>query len=739
MAKLLDDKIDVVFDELSLREVGVVSRFSTSFDLSLSVIEKNILNNVPTITMAGWLTSPASAQIGYLLNRILETKSGPQHRYTLFANSTLEAMYAVIRLCRQTSRKNRGSDARQILIIDRDRRFTPAFDPLGVGHREAFCPDIFFAASESEAERMLDGNRDHWAGIIVVRYPDDKISIQLQNVIDTLCVETGCIRVVSNSEIPAWDYAAFIVPDGTDIVIFGENLANREVPFAAFCVSNNVYETWNNRQSLASYTSTFYGNSTSLSVALENIKQHKDLIIEEDIAILSQIEESFDVRLDYFTRDVHPVFAGMFKSEKSDLKITSAEGSDAMLLNGKKIMDLSGLGCSLRGQNSKDVIENVLRAYDAETDYVEQLTEELRALTRFDEILLSVSGAGAVDNALAIGLLANAPARRIICFSGNYSGKTLPSVNFSKTAPLLADRDLSAFEPYYEEAVYIDPFADDAIDTFLKEVGKGGVALVWFELIQGYMFKRLPAELISTIENVKQESGYLIGVDEVLTGMWKSGETILFHMEQMTKVDITTMSKATSDMIFPISWALVTNTVLQRAIETNPNTVKFLQKFYRNNLGASVALNGIRHARVHFVNGGIRAELAEFRAEMRTVIAGSNLFDGVTSEGSLVRLNLNRNWFPYSEGSIEGTLVEGAISKLLLRATGILTTNLRMFLPAVHTFKERDEVIARLKNGLHLITPEAVYTYMLCQDGDLLNALGMKDLFKSKILASIEL
>lgn len=714
-----------------------IGRFGTSGNVSLPVIERNVREQVPTITMAAWLSSPRAAQLGYLINRLLTAGgSEPGHRYTLFSNSALEAMYAVIRLTRQAARKNRGPNAHKILIYDARDQYRTAFDPLASGAAAALCPEVHFAGSAAEVEQLVNADRGSWAATIMIRYPDRGISHELQGFIDRLSHDTGAMKVVSHSEVPIFDGSMFTVPDGTDIVIFGEPLTNREVPFGAFSVSEAAYETWNNRQSLATYTSTFYGNTTSLSVALETLRRCTTWVTDLDEQVLLQIERDFDTRMDYFIRYVHPVFAEMFKVEKADLNILSAQGSHIQLANGKRVMDLSGLGCSLRGANPPDVIDTVLGQYAADHDYLADITAELREMTPFGHILPSVSGAGAVDTAIAMALLANAPRRRVVCLSGNYSGKTLPSVNFSTTAPLLADRDLSAFEPYYPDAVYIDAFADDAEEQFLAAVSDGDVALVWFELIQGYMFKRLPAALVAAVERHKEQFGYLVGVDEVLTGMWKNGHSILFHMEEMSSVDVTTMSKATSDMVFPVSWALVTDELYRRASETNPRSVKFLQGIYRNNLGAAFALNGIRQGRAFFADGQLPRDFDDFRAELTQVVASSSLISGITSEGSLVRLNLNKKWFPYAEGSIEGTLVEGATSKLLLHATGILLTNLRMFLPAIHGRQERDEVLKRLSAGLARVTPESVYAYMLCQDYELLNMLGMKASFKTNLLES---
>ena len=224
---------------------------------------------------------------------------------------------------------------------------------------------------------------------------------------------------------------------------------------------------------------------------------------EVDRHVFKQIDNSFDERMKHFTNSVHPAFAELFLAEKKELDILRAEGIHLALANGKQIMDMSSLGCSLRGHSPRDVIEKVVKRYDPHIDYFAQGRAKLRELSRFHHLLPSVSGAGAVDKAVLTAMLAQRDRKKIICFTGNYGGKTLVSVNLSKTAPLLADFDVPAFEPYYSKVAYTDPFAADAEARFKELAGAGDVALVWFELIQGYMFKRLPLHIVQLVERLK--------------------------------------------------------------------------------------------------------------------------------------------------------------------------------------------------------------------------------------------
>ena len=60
--------------------------------------------------------------------------------------------------------------------------------------------------------------------------------------------------------------------------------------------------------------------------------------------------------------------------------------------------------------------------------------------------------------------------------------------------------------------------------------------------------------------------------------------------------------------------------------------------------------------------------------------------------------------------------MEGVVSKLLLNSSGILLSNLRMFLPCIHDADMHREILQRLRAGVARLTPPTVYAYMLCQN-----------------------
>lgn len=711
-------------------------KFSKKFKHLPIVVKNNLDNSFPNISMAGWLSSPNSAKLGLMINKIINQSDRRGSNWnTLFSNSTLEALYAVIRITRQMSHNLGCISSKKVVIFDRELQYEYAFDPYQTGPQKSLCPYVYFCKSEGEFISQVLSQKDSLASVIVVLYPGQILSIEVELTMNALSVDSSAITVIANTEkrLSSEDFG--YISCHPDIVIHGENLTDFEAPISTFSFHEDVYKRWASRKTLSSYTSTFAGNSVVLATAISSIFNSK--IVEKNAfnECFKKIEDSFDERIKYFSKYVHPIFADLFLADRNDLRIKTARGAHLHLENGCTILDLSSLGCSLRGHNPDFDAKEPLLNYSETTDYFDLIDKRIQNLTKFDCTLPSVSGAGAVDNAITAAILANPGRRKIVTFVGNYSGKTLISVNFSKTAPLLADFDLPAFEPYYEDMIYINPWNKDAKADFLAAVSDNDVALVWFELLQGYMLRQLPQDLLDAVAQYKDACGYLIGVDEVLTGMWKNGKSILSHTDYIDCVDITTMSKATSDMVFPVSWALVTSEVYSKAARENCSALYSLRYKYRNNFGGMIALNAIDSASKHIKddNDNLSKNLDFLERRLQVICQSSEIFSGFNRFGSLFKLNLNQDWFPGEGGSIKLTLFESTISKLILQITGVLLTNLRVFIPSLCDSNLINEILTKLESGLSRINPSTVYAYLLCTNYSAVEYLGIRD----EILESI--
>jgi acetylornithine/succinyldiaminopimelate/putrescine aminotransferase len=316
---------------------------------------------------------------------------------------------------------------------------------------------------------------------------------------------------------------------------------------------------------------------------------------------------------------------------------------------------------------------------------------------------------------MTLAMLANPDRPLVLTFDGNYSGKTLGSMNLSKRGPLFIESDRDAFKPYYHGLVFVDPFTAGAGPELEKLLRSGRVGLVWFELTQGILCRTIPREIIDLVGRLKDECGYLIGIDEVLTGVWRHGEPFLAHQGVVPGVDVVAMAKALSDMTMPAGAALATDAVAAAAGRTNAEHVEALRTYFQNNLGAHITRHALERVSAPESVAAQARRHREFRVGLERVVAASGLFEGVVGPPGHVRLQLSRRWFPFHSRSRLGQIAEAALSELILIRSGVLIGQLRFFPPvfgpALGGESDLREVVDRIEAGTRGATPLTVYRH----------------------------
>jgi len=368
----------------------------------------------------------------------------------------------------------------------------------------------------------------------------------------------------------------------------------------------------------------------------------------------------------------------VYQAAKLGLDIVRAKGSRITVKDphDKEIglIDcIGGAGSNLRGYNPDDIAGEVLEAHDPAQDYWRELGKELCALTGLNYAFPAVSGAYAVEIAITLAVLANSDKSRILVFKGNYAGNTLISLNGSEKESLR-----KPFEPFYRDVVYLDIFSENAENALFEELQSGKVALVWFEAMRGGELERVSPELLQIIFKHKEEYGYFVGIDEILNGMFRTGAFLSFDHSRY-KPDIVTLSKGLSDMTFPISTALISSGMYQRAMRVNAELVARYEVLFRNQLGAHIALNGLTHAiaanieeRVGFVGDLLKSGLSG-------IAERSPLLKEIRGEGLHLHLMLDMEKFPLS--LFGKTVSELLISRLCVSKGHVLQFFCRLLPP----------------------------------------------------------
>jgi len=167
-----------------------------------------------------------------------------------------------------------------------------------------------------------------------------------------------------------------------------------------------------------------------------------------------------------------------------------------------------------------------------------KLASALTANSCFDQVYFTNSGAeaneGAIKLARKFGALYKAGAHEIITFVGGFHGRTLATMSASGK---------KAFEPLFEPKVSGFPKAQlNDLDSVKRLISSKTVA-VMLEPIQGESGV-WPAtdQFLQELRALTQERGLLLIVDEIQTGMGRTGK--LFHYQHAgIEPDIMTLGK----------------------------------------------------------------------------------------------------------------------------------------------------------------------------------------------------
>ena len=307
-----------------------------------------------------------------------------------------------------------------------------------------------------------------------------------------------------------------------DIVVFDESFVDRAVPFGAFTARKEIYEHWN-RPGKTTFHSTTYQPNTVSSLhfmrCLETLDREFFVSCAKDLETLAT---DLKARRDAFRRLYNPSLCRLIRTSGFESTDVCSTG-DYAIVDDRRILDaVAGVACSIRGHNPA-CYANELAEQGPLEDCQQELSDRLRALTGFEYALPGVSGASAVENALRIALVVRFPKRHILALKAGFGGKTLLALSGTANPAYKLH-----IEPLYPDVSYIDPFATDAEEQIDAVLQKHAVAVVQLELVQAVGgVRQVPERVVTHLEERRQKWGYLLLVDEVQTGMFRTGQFTL--------------------------------------------------------------------------------------------------------------------------------------------------------------------------------------------------------------------
>ena len=573
-------------------------------------------------------------------------------RSSFLANSGEEALSGALKLARYAQNVGSQKDAAaterrtlatRVFLVDDGNRFRH-FASTVIESDESdqqvtieFIPEMHSISTAQFTAR--DKQADASGGILVLS-PDAlreaHRSGDFQQAVIQFCGGARCLVIACMDHDLFNDRAMFqgngLVPD---IVVFDESFTRRQVPFGAFSARPELAALWTVKGMTNFHSTTFQPNTISTMHFLKCLQEYSELFYRQLQPMLKPLLVDHDL--------LHHTFRDLFSSSLAKLISLAGYDQDDVTASGhyirvgnKRIFDgVGGVACSLRGHNPPDWAKEI-RELDPVESIRSEVQSRLEALTGLPHHVPAVSGAASVEHAIKLALTAHPSGSRIVAFQGGFGGKTLLAL--SGTAKGFYRQNI---DPLYANVVYLDPFADDAASRLQQLAEEAPIALMQLELIQGVGgVREIPESLLRSIEEVRQRTGAFLFVDEIQTGMFRTGPFVRSSGKPI-QPDLLTIGKGISDMMFPFALTLYSDRIDYLLKARQSTLASDLHNQYSYELGYRALLNTLRRAEHEDVSLQVARAGQRFQEELARQLKGVSLVREVRCYGLLIGIELN--------------------------------------------------------------------------------------------------
>ncbi len=567
-----------------------------------------------------------------LQHYVQETWGTTEPFQTFLANSFDETLSGAIKLARYVASKLGKPTIG--LILDPDGRLE-AFARVNLPNGEIeFLPGLFVADSEDKVPQnasfgfavLLPGAR--------ARCP---ATAEMIGRLQLMVIE--CVDRQSMDDLRARQERALQQTRTPDIVIFDESFVRRGVPFAAFTAKRSMYDHWNTAAKSTFHSTTFQPNTITSLHFLRCLEQDDPTFHAMVADELRLIDTNLGLRHDLFRDLYSPSLAKAIRATDFDTSDVQASGA-YVIDRGRRVFDaVGGVACSVRGHNPPSYPHEI--AALADTAVEAELARRLRDHTGLECLAPAVSGASAVECALKIALVAQFPRRHVLALKSGFGGKTL----FALTGTWNASYK-ERLDPLYEHVSYIDPFAGDALAQIDAVLAEHNVAVVQLELIQGVGgVRRVPVDVVRHLAANRQEHGYLLLIDEVQTGMFRTGPFALSCAMDL-KPDLLVVGKAISDMMFPFALVSYSGAIQAKLDEVGVDLPSLFRQRHGYALGYKTALNVLRFAEASRLADRVTASGTLFEHCLKEELTSCPAVREVRVYGLLIGIELDDSRWP---------------------------------------------------------------------------------------------
>lgn len=383
------------------------------------------------------------------------------------------------------------------------------------------------------------------------------------------------------------------------------------------------------------------------------------------------LEASPEETAERFRNHINPSLARMFSFLGVDKSFVEADGVTVYDAEGNEYLDfLGGYGSLNLGHNPPEVSEAV-RAVEDRPNFLQlslqtvaaALAETLADVTPGDleKVFFGTSGSEAVEGALKLARISTGR-RKVLATDEAYHGTTFGALTASGS-----EEHKEPFRPLVPEFDEV-PFGDtDALERALRSEE---YACFVVEPIQGEGGIVVPPEgYLSAAERLCEETGTLLVVDEVQTGLGRTGELFACEHEDV-EPDIMTLAKSLSGSAIPLGAYIATTDVWEAGYSGIDEALLHASTFTNNARGCAAGLKAVELIVERDLAGRARELGDQFRSDLAAVVEDYEMLTEVRGRGLMVGLEF---YAPTIGAELSRKYLPAMFGALLLRDHGIIT------------------------------------------------------------------
>src|ERR1700730_8116886 len=335
---------------------------------------------------------------------------------------------------------------------------------------------------------------------------------------------------------------------------------------------------------------------------------------------------------------VNPQWVALLNILDMNVRYQRCAGSELFTEDGRRILDfLSGYCVHNTGHNHPYIVQALKDELDKSgpamlqshvPEIAGELAERLCQLAGggLEKVYFGSSGSEGVEAAIKFARTAAGRAG-IVYARSNFHGLTAGALSLMNDAFW---RD--GFGPLLQDTVGVEYGDASALDSALQTRRHAALVL---EPVQAEAGIRVPSKAyLQKAEELCRKTGTLLVIDEVQTGMFRTGTFLASHQFEL-RPDIVILAKALSGGLMPVSAVLMTNKIYHAVYSSLKRAIVHTSTFSENTLSMRAGLATLDVLEDEQL--GERAlRLGEsFRAKLRRELAGFDMVNEVRGMGLL--------------------------------------------------------------------------------------------------------